>query len=291
MQTQFTQTLTTNFTPKSVRALLQSWLIPRKWQHFLRCQEKIKINGAYRHFNEIVHAGDTVQLNFDFLPQPRQYYQPSKGHLTILYEDDTTVVVNKPAGLKTHPNQPGETGTVMNILQFQLKQVPLMVHRLDQQTSGALLVAKTPVVVPIYNRQLTQQIMKRDYLAWLDAGNDPLVGSGQIKLPLGPDPNDQRKRRVDFEQGQFAWTDYQVLTRQNDRLLVLLKLHTGRTHQIRVHLAAIGHPICHDPLYQISDQKPMQLHGFLLRFEHPFSDQGQTILAPPPAYFYKRRKH
>lgn len=287
MQTRFTQKLRTDFPPQSVRSLLQTWLIPRKWQHFLRCQEKVRINGTYRHFNELVHAGDIVQLDFDFLPETSQYYQPCAGHLPILYEDDTTVVVNKPAGLKTHPNQPDETGTVMNILQAQLQQVPLMVHRLDQQTSGALLVAKTPVVVPIYNRQLTQQIMRRDYLAWVEAGPEPLPDSGQIKLPIGQDPHDRRKRRVDFDQGQVAWTDYQVLARQDKRILVELQLHTGRTHQIRVHLAAIGHSICHDPLYQAADQKPMQLHGYRLNFQHPFSHQNKTVLAPPPAYFDK----
>ncbi|WP_261806898.1 RluA family pseudouridine synthase [Lapidilactobacillus luobeiensis] len=270
----------------SLRELLQHWLIPKKWQHLLRVQEKVQVNGRYRYFNEKVYPGDHLTLDFDFVPLPEQSYQPSAGQLAILYQDTTTVIVNKPAGLKTHPNRPDEVDTVFNILSQQLATPPLMVHRLDQQTSGALLIAMTPVVVPLYNRQLIQKTMGRDYLAWVHDEGD-LATQGQIDLPIGADPADKRKRRIDQVAGQSAQTTYQVLQREPHRSLVALQLTTGRTHQLRVHLQALQHPIINDPLYdpQADPQAKMLLHGACLHFTQPFSEELITVAAPLPDYF------
>ncbi len=270
----------------ALRQLLQDWLIPWKWQHLLRVGQKVQVNGRYRYFNELVGPGDQISLNFDFLAAETQPYRPSPGHLPLLYQDETTVVVNKPSGLKTHPNKPTETGSVLNILSQQLTVPPLMVHRLDQQTSGALLIATSPAVVPIFNRQLSLKTMGRDYLAWVhDQHQLPLTGA--IDLPIGLDPLDRRKRQVDFKTGLPAQTNYQVQCYQAQRSLVALQLTTGRTHQLRVHLAALGHPIINDPLYdpQADLQAPMLLHGAQLHFDQPFSTNLVTVTAPLPSYF------
>lgn len=285
MQTKFQIELPPNFEPLTIRQLLQSWLIPRKWQHFLRIDQAINVNHHYHHFDEQVKAHDIITLNFDFLTDNEQAYLPDfTQQPQILFEDETTLVVNKPAGIKTHPNRPDENGTMLNILQAHYPNI-LIVHRLDQQTSGALLVAKSTVAVPIYNRQLATKAMKRHYLAWVEDPDEQLT-TGKITLPIGQDPVDQRKRCVDFNQGLTAITHYQLVKHQTGKSLLTLDLETGRTHQIRVHLAAIGHPIIGDPLYHPNHpQQKMLLHGDQINFTPPFSFTTKTIEAPLPDYF------
>ncbi|WP_125606501.1 RluA family pseudouridine synthase [Lapidilactobacillus bayanensis] len=288
MQTNFQIVLPQNFNSLTIRQLLQYWLVPKKWQHFLRIEQMITVNGRYHSFNELVQTGDLIQLDFAFLPANRQDYLTSATQKPeILFEDATTLIVNKPAGIKTHPNRPDENGTMLNLLKTNHSDV-LIVHRLDQQTSGALLVAKSTVAVPIYNRQLTNKTMKRHYLAWVD---DPkhILTTGKITLPIGQDPHDQRKRCVDRLNGLTATTNYQTVKHQDGRSLVALDLETGRTHQIRVHLAAIGHPIIGDPLYNPNPHSlnngQMLLHGDQITFTPPFSFTAKTVSAPLPEYF------
>ena len=288
MQTHFLEYLPADLAPMTIRQLLRKWLIPRKWQHLLRIQEKITVNHHYHHFDELVHGGDLIEMNFDFLPENTQHYLPATNYQPeILYEDATTIIVNKPAGLKTHPNRPDETGSMLNFLQAEYPDI-LIVHRLDQQTSGALLVAKNTVAVPIYNRQLTLKVMRRDYLAWVSEPTT-LSDQGGISLPIGPDPTDKRKFCVDDQSGLSAQTNYRVLRRTESAALVAISLETGRTHQIRVHFAAIGHPIVGDPLYNPAYQpaQKMLLHGYQLHFYPPFQFNEQQISAPLPEYFPK----
>lgn len=288
MQTHFLEYLHADLAPMTIRQLLRKWLIPRKWQHLLRIQEKITVNHHYHHFDELVRGGDLIEMNFDFLPENTQHYLPATNYQPeILYEDATTIIVNKPAGLKTHPNRPDETGSMLNFLQAEYPDI-LIVHRLDQQTSGALLVAKNTVAVPIYNRQLTLKVMRRDYLAWVSEPNT-LSDRGGISLSIGPDPTDKRKFCVDDQSGLAAQTNYRVLRRTESAALVAISLETGRTHQIRVHFAAIGHPIVGDPLYNPAYQpaQKMLLHGYQLHFYPPFQFNEQQISAPLPEYFPK----
>ncbi len=288
MKTKFSIILPENFPSKTVRQLLQDWLVPKKWQHFLRINQQILINHHYRSFHRLVTAGDLVTLDFSFLEATNQHYLPSPGRLPLLYQDDNLVVINKPAGIKSHPNLANERGTVFNILTQQLADPPLMVHRIDEQTSGALLVAKSAAVVPILDRELSQKIMGRDYLAWVaPARTTSLPDHGEIDLPIGRDPQDQRKRQIDWTTGQPAQTQYQVLNRDSERILLKLHLLTGRTHQIRVHLAALGLPILGDTLYNpnVKPAEHMLLHGYQLYFKQPFTEQPVTVQAPLPDYF------
>ncbi|GEL13917.1 pseudouridylate synthase, 23S RNA-specific [Lapidilactobacillus concavus DSM 17758] len=288
MKTYFSIQLPDYFEPLTIRQLLKYWLVPRKWQHLLRIQEKILVNQRYHHFDELVHGNDLITLDFDFLPTNTQSYLPDDSQRpTILFEDETTLVLNKPAGIKTHPNRPDETGTMLNYLQANSPNV-LIVHRLDQQTSGALLIAKSTVVVPIYNRQLSSKMMKRDYLAWIE--HPQLPDSGTLTGPIASDPNDIRKFRVDPENGLPATTHFQVLKRTDHAALVKLTLETGRTHQLRVHLSHFGHPIIGDPLYNDNTHPndKMLLHGYQLSYEQPFGFHTiQRVQAPLPTYFPK----
>lgn len=288
MQTKFKIKLPANLQAVTVRGLLQQWLVPKKWQHFLRTEQKITVNQYYRNFNELVNADDIVTLDFVFLPTNQQTYLPDhQQHVAVLYEDDTTLIVNKPAGIKTHPNRPDENGTLMNILAANYPNI-YIVHRLDQQTSGAILVAKSTVAVPIYNRQLTLKTMARHYLAWVEDVDSELT-SGQISLPIGQDTTDSRKRCIDYEQGLAAITNYRVIKQRGQQSLLAISLETGRTHQIRVHLAAIGHPIIGDPLYnpKTVPNQPMLLHGDQLIFTPPFAFEPLRVTAPLSNYFPK----
>ena len=268
----------------AVSDLLRELLIPRKWRHFLRIEKKVLVNGQYLNFNELVKPGDTVTLDLNQVESLQGDYPASGSMPDIVYEDDNILVINKPKGQKTHPNQ-GENGTALNDCATYLGSSPYIVHRLDMLTGGLLLVAKNPAVVPILNRQLISKTLKRDYVAEVDLLSPLNVGaSGTISLKVGQNPDDQRKRMV-REDGLRAVTHYQVLAvdEAKRRARVALSLETGRTHQIRVHLAASGWPIVGDPLYNpldASSDENLQLTAWRLSFTKPFSFDRVTVVLP-----------
>ena len=283
-------TLETDFSPMSVRGLLNHWLIPQKMQHFLRVNHEILVNGQYRAFNRLVEPGDHIDMLFSEMSVKSQTYDYADVQtFSVLYENDDLLVVNKPAGIKTHPNRPHENGTLMNqvatYLASQNKQ-PYMIHRIDQATSCAVMIGKSPIVVGILNRQLSQKTMARQYIAVVDDSKRTLLDHATINFPIGVDPTDQRKRQADYIHGLSAVTHYQLLTRQATTATLAVNLETGRTHQIRVHLAGSDHPILGDPLYNPMDSTPrLLLHGQTLRYTEPFSDQQRTVTAPLPSAF------
>ncbi|MDD6387150.1 RluA family pseudouridine synthase [Lactobacillus equicursoris] len=268
----------------SVSDLLRELLVPRKWRHFLRIEKKVLVNGQYLNFNELVKPGDTVTLDLNQVESLQGDYPASGSMPDIVYEDDNILVINKPKGQKTHPNQ-GENGTALNDCATYLGYSPYIVHRLDMLTGGLLLVAKNPAVVPILNRQLISKTLKRDYVAEVDLLSPLNVGAaGTISLKIGQDPDDQRKRMV-REDGLRAVTHYQVLAvdEAKRRARVALSLETGRTHQIRVHLAASGWPIVGDPLYNplaADSDEDLQLTAWRLSFTKPFSFDRVAVVLP-----------
>lgn len=262
----------------TVRQVLKDLLIPRKWQHELRIKKNVLVNGNYRNFNEFVNLGDRLDFKIDFLTSSQSY--PASGTLPdIVYEDDNLLVINKPKGQKTHPNL-HETDTALNDCTTYLKKSPYIVHRLDMLTGGLLLVAKNPAVVPIMNRQLVSKTFKRDYLASV-VHPENLKTRGTICQPLGQDPLDQRKRMVRPD-GLKAVTHYQVLKQNAKEALVKLSLETGRTHQIRVHLASLGSPIVGDPLYnpEARTNEDLELCAYHMEFIKPFSFDKQSVDLP-----------
>ncbi|WP_295731335.1 RluA family pseudouridine synthase [uncultured Limosilactobacillus sp.] len=274
----------------TVRQLLQQqWYLPSRFIHYLRVRKQVLVNGSYRNMNELVTPGDQVTLNFygnEFRTPSSNYLPTAQAHLAILFENRDLLVVNKPAGQKTHPNQPFETGTLMNDVAGYLKDGPnaaYMVHRIDQATSGAVIVAKNPVVVPILDRYIAEGRIHRRYLAVV-TGNFA-QSMGQFTWPIGFDSRDRRKRQVDGVAAKPAITNYQVLRTVGNLSLVRLQLQTGRTHQIRVHLAYSGHPIVGDPLYGGQTNSRMLLHGANQQLVMPFKGTLKEISAPVPNYF------
>lgn len=280
-----------SYSPQTLRELLQkTWWLSRKVVHFLRTERRVLVNQRYQPVSTVVRTGDLISLTFkesDFSTPLPPFDPDSSQSPDVLFENDDLLVVNKPAGIKTHANQPHELGSMINFLQayFAKKDSNAYnVHRLDQWTSGALLVAKNPVVVPILSRQISQKLIQRTYLCVVEGHLKSR--SGTITLPIGLDPHDQRKRQINGPGAQPATTHYQVVREFVERSLLRVQLATGRTHQIRVHLAALGHPIVGDPLYNsLADGAPMRLHSWQVKFPLPFSQSWQTVTAPVPNYF------
>lgn len=270
MNYNFTLFYPKNKPAQSVSDTLRELLIPRKWRHYLRIRKQVKINGEYRYFNQLIKPGDKISLQLDFVESQQQHYPASGKKPKVVYEDDNLLIINKPKGQKTHPNL-FETDTALNDCATYLKCSPYIVHRLDKLTSGLLLVAKNPAVVPILNRELTSKIFKRNYVATVNHPEN-LTEAGTIFAPIGHDPADQRKRMI-TKDGLRAVTHYQVIEKNRNTAKVKVSLETGRTHQIRVHLASIGSPIVGDPLYnpEFNQQDDLQLEAVEMELIKPYS--------------------
>lgn len=278
----FTMTLPEQTTKMTVKDLLeQEWQVPRKVRHFIRTRKGILINGEPCHFQTFVQSGDVITLTLEVSDYPaRNILLGDEKKIRVLYEDEHLIIVNKPYGMKTHPNQPDEKDTLLNHLAAYLAPdfQPHVVHRLDKETSGAILFAKNPFVLPILGRLLEQKKIYRRYQA---------VVYGTIKKDLtinqkiGRDRHDRRKRRIDPKGGKPAITHITVAKQTGKQTSVYCQLDTGRTHQIRVHLASIGHPLVGDPLYSRNPSGRLMLHAYELHLQHPFTNQEISVQALP----------
>ena len=218
--------------------------------------------------------------------------------LDILYEDDSLLILNKPAGLVVHPAPGHPDGTLVNALLAHCPtlpgingiQRPGIVHRLDKDTTGAIAIAKTEQAYQHLQAQLQAKTAQREYLGIVYGA--PKTESGTINLPIGRHPVDRKKMAVvPVEQGgRPALTHWQVKERLGNYTLIHFTLETGRTHQIRVHSAQMGHPIVGDPVYgsgrSIGVNLPGQaLHAWKLRLQHPLTQEWVQVQATPPPVF------
>ena len=245
-----------------------------------------------------VQAGDCVHLT---IPAAAPLaLEPENIPLDILYEDDELVVLNKPAGLVVHPAPGHESGTLVHALLAHCPnlagiggvQRPGIVHRLDKDTSGAIVIAKTDRAHQHLQAQLKAKTAQREYLAIVYGS--PATNSGTIDLPIGRHPIDRKKMAiVPIEKGgRQAVTHWQVLDRLGNYTLMQFRLETGRTHQIRVHTTQMGHPIVGDPVYGSGRSIGVNLtgqvlHAHKLHLEHPLTGKPVEAIAPLPAEFLK----
>ena len=251
--------------------LEEQLLIPRKIRHFLRIKKHILINQEEVHWHQTVKAGDECQLIFDEEDYPtKEIVWGNPNLVQEVYQDQHLIIVNKPEGMKTHGNQPDEIALLNHVTAY-VGQTCYVVHRLDMETSGLVLFAKNPFILPILNRLLEKKEISREYWALVD-GN---VNSKELVFrdKIGRDRHDRRKRVVDTKNGQYAETHISRLKKfSNKTSLVRCKLKTGRTHQIRVHLSHHNLPILGDPLYNSkSKTSRLMLHAFRLSFTHPLT--------------------
>lgn len=220
--------------------------------------------------------------------------------LDILYEDDQLLILNKPAGLVVHPAPGHPDGTLVNALLAHCPnlpgiggvQRPGIVHRLDKDTTGAIAIAKTDIAHRHLQAQLKAKTARRQYLGVVYGA--PKTESGTIDLPIGRHPQDRKKMAIIpvEEGGRVAVTHWQVLERLGNFTLIHFQLETGRTHQIRVHSAKMGHPIVGDRVYSsghsVGVNLPGQaLHAWRLKLQHPLSGELIEVTATPPTHFTK----
>ena len=252
---------------------------------------EVRVDGKPATRKQKVWGGETAELS----PTEHPSEQPYKAEaiaLDILHEDESVIVVNKPAGLVVHPGAGNWEGTLLNALLHHapgLAQIPRagIVHRLDKDTSGLLVVAKTLTAQTALVRALQARDVKRVYWAVAMGVLDPV--EGEVDAPIGRHPT-HRTRMAVVEGGKPARTDYRVLRQFRQAAWVECRLHTGRTHQIRVHLAHIGHPLVGDTLYagrrQIAVGFHRQaLHAYRLGFEHPLTGEHVEWEAAMPEDF------
>ncbi|MBJ6745046.1 RluA family pseudouridine synthase [Streptococcus sp. 121] len=270
----------TGLTIKQV--LEEKLLIPRKIRHFLRMEKALTLDGQAVHWQIPVEKGQVLDLDFkENWYEDRQVQPGQADQIKVLYEDEHLIVVQKPEGMKTHANQPGEIACLNHVV-AHTGQTCYVVHRLDQETSGLLLFAKNPVILPLLNRLLENRKIKREYWALVEG---TFARKEQVyRDMIGRDRHDRRKRRVDSKKGQRAQTTIRVLKSNGDRTLVACQLATGRTHQIRVHLSHHGHPLVGDPLYHPHPEGRLLLHAHRLSFVHPLTQESLVLQATSPSF-------
>lgn len=262
-------------------------------------QGHVQINGDVCTSKKLdVKSGDRIQIN---IPDAEPLdLQAENIPLDILYEDDSLLILNKPAGLVVHPSAGHETGTMVNALLAHCStlpgingvQRPGIVHRLDKDTTGAIAVAKTEQAFHHLQEQFRTKTARRDYLAIVYGA--PPQENGTIEQPIGRHPVERQKMAVvSEEKGRRAITHWHIKERLGNYTLMEFELETGRTHQIRVHSAFMGHPIVGDQVYgsgrkSINVNLPGQaLHAWRLRLKHPMTEEWVVALAPLPPTFTK----
>jgi 23S rRNA pseudouridine1911/1915/1917 synthase len=248
------------------------------------------VNGEPAKPSRILEPGDSV--TYTIAPPVVLEVRPQAIPLDIVFEDETLLVVNKPAGMVTHPAHGALDGTLVNALLAHTGALPGdplragLVHRLDRDTSGLLLVAKTEAALGTLGRAMQKRYITREYRG-IVAGV-PRELDGVIRGAIGRDPHNRLKYAIRAD-GKPAVTHYALRTRLRDATELTLTLETGRTHQIRVHFAALGFPIFNDPIYGKRDPRsplPGQaLHAWRLGFKHPQTKEHLAFeVPPPPAY-------
>ena len=267
----------------TVKELLEDYfLIPRKIRHFLRTKKHVLVNGETINWQSPVQKGDQIQLIFDADDYPEKELPAGDPSLVEeLYQDEHVIIVNKPEGMKTHANEPTEIA-LLNHVSSYVGSTCYVVHRLDKETSGAILFAKNPFILPILNRILEDKNIQREYWALIQGrlAQKTIV----YKDKIGRDRHDRRKRLVDPRKGQYAETQVTQLKKIGRNSLVKCQLKTGRTHQIRVHLSHHGHPIVGDPLYNPARGERLMLHAHRLTFTNPLTLETIQVEAPSKSF-------
>ena len=257
---------------------------------------RVTRNGKPGKKNDKLNVGDTVEYS---IPEPKAVdIKPTEMALDIVYEDDDVVVINKPKGLVVHPAVGHQDDTLVNGLLYALGEDlsgingelrPGIVHRIDKDTSGLLAVAKNDLAHAVLASQLKDHSMARTYEAIVCGSFRE--DAGTVDAPIGRHPTDRKKMCVTERNSKHAVTHWEVVARYRGYTHIRCRLETGRTHQIRVHMAHIGHPILGDTVYGRKKpelgQDSQCLHAGALCFRHPRDGRPVMVFAPLPEYFTK----
>ena len=266
------------------RSTVQGWLK----------SDLVKVNGEFVKSNYKAQNGDVVTILKK--EEEQVTIQPENIPLDIVYEDDVLIVVNKPSGMVVHPSKGHYSGTLVNALLYHSNSLsdstseeiyrPGLVHRIDKDTSGLLVIAKNNDVHQKLAQQIAENKMNREYIAIVDGHF--AHETGVIDAPLSRHQTNRLKRVVE-KGGKHAVTHFEVLDSFADYSLVSCRLETGRTHQIRAHMEFIKHPILNDPLYHPKGKNASEfgqyLHARTLSFTHPISGEALNFQVDPPKEF------
>ena len=256
--------------------------------------EEVLVNGHISKSRYVLKLGDEVQLNSLDMHNKTSSIIPRSYPLDIIYEDEDLLVVNKAAGMVVHPAPGHHDDTLVNALAAYYPKImkedlglrPGIIHRLDKDTSGLIIVAKNAIVHSALDTQMKRHEIIKRYLSLVEGV--VVLDQGSIDAPIGRNPRHRQQMAVTVVKGREARTHFRVQQRFNRHTLLLLELETGRTHQIRVHLRAIGHPVVGDPVYGSGNSShgisPVRqfLHAFQLIFTHPTTGDILHLEAPLP---------
>ncbi len=254
---------------------------------------KILINGNICKSNTKVKNGDTITImDFELVSIDAK---PENIPLDIIYEDHDIIVINKPKGMVVHPSVGNYEHTLVNALLYHCHDLsgingkirPGIVHRIDKDTTGCIVACKNDKAHEAIALQLANKTCHREYIALVEGNIEH--NSGTIDAPIGRDTKDRKKMTVTEINSKEAITHFDVIERFKNYTLIKCKLETGRTHQIRVHMQFIGHPIVGDPVYgrrkTLKDTQGQVLHAYKLELIHTTTDQKMSFEAPLPTYF------
>lgn len=295
-----TKTITVNESDEGKRldaflvSQFESESITRSYIQKLIGQGLVKVDWAEVKSGFKLKSGMSIEVN---IPEPyTPKIEPQDIPLDIVFEDDDIIVINKPKDLVVHPAAGNWEGTLVNALLYHCKDSlsdingvirPGIVHRIDKDTTGLLVVAKNNIAHLKLSTQLKQHQIQRIYEAIVDGKVKD--DSGRISAPIGRHPTNRKKMAVNIKNGRPAVTHYKVIEYYKGYTHIQLELETGRTHQIRVHMASIGHPVTGDLVYgkacKLMDTEGQALHARFLKLTHPVSEREMIFEAPLPDYF------
>ncbi len=265
----------------------------RSYIHKLIDNDMILVNNKNVKASYLVKQGDLIVISDEL--NNEMDVNPENIPLDVVYEDEYLMVVNKPSGMVVHPANGNYNHTLVNALMYHSNKLssingefrPGIVHRIDADTSGLLLVAKTDNVHNDLAKQISEKSVVRKYICLVHGVI--LEDTATIDAPIGRDKNDRKKMCVTDENSKDAITNIKVLERYNSSTLIECSLETGRTHQIRVHMAYIGHPVVNDPVYGYAklDDKDFgqMLHAKEIGFIHPITKEFLDFKVEPPKRF------
>lgn len=255
--------------------------------------DNILVNDKKVKSSYILKSDDIINVNIDM--DDEVHIVPEDSPLDIVYEDEYLLVVNKPSGMVVHPAPGNYSNTLVNALMYHCNKLsgvngsirPGIVHRIDADTSGLLLVAKNDLVHNDLAKQIKEKTVKREYIALVHGIINE--DSATIDAPIGRDVNNRKKMAVTADNSKDAVTHIFVLERLNNATLIKCVLETGRTHQIRVHLNYINHPIVNDPVYGLKKQENssfgQMLHAKTIGFIHPITKEYMEFSSEVPQEF------